>query len=139
VLKTSAIGLAGMVFSPRLFSNKREQNSKIVATRAETVMNDCVSLVQVIQKHEKRISGGGAEDTTSRTNRKLDTPETTLHLNAHVVDQEFGDEKVTEGLTDEVVGQESPVLSGLPAMGLWKSVSLPIGLRSEEFAHLVVG
>ena len=88
---------------------------------------------------KKRISGGGAEDTTSRTNRKLDTPETTLHLNAHVVDQEFGDEKVTEGLTDEVVGQESPVLSGLPVMGLWKSVSLPIAFRSEEFAHLVVG
>lgn len=58
MLKTSAIGLAGMVFSPRLFSNKREQNSKIVATRAETVMNDCVSLVQVIQKHEKTYKRG---------------------------------------------------------------------------------
>lgn len=41
-LKISAIGLAGIVFSPRLFSNRREQNSEIVATRVETVMNDCV-------------------------------------------------------------------------------------------------
>lgn len=41
MLKTSAIGLAGIMFSPRLFSNKRAANSEIVATRVETVMNDC--------------------------------------------------------------------------------------------------
>lgn len=44
MLKTSAIGLAGMMFSPRLFSSKRELNSEIVATKVETVMNDCSSI-----------------------------------------------------------------------------------------------
>jgi len=42
MLKTSAVGLAGMVFSPKLFSNKRAANTEIVATKVETVMNDCV-------------------------------------------------------------------------------------------------
>lgn len=42
MLKTSAIGLAGIVFSPMAFSNKRAQNSEIVVTKVETVMNDCV-------------------------------------------------------------------------------------------------
>jgi hypothetical protein len=48
MLKTSAIGLAGMVFSPRPFSNKRATNSEMVATKVETVMNDCVSFAQII-------------------------------------------------------------------------------------------
>ena len=43
MLKTSAIGLAGMMFRPMLLNNKREENSKMVATKVETVMNDCVS------------------------------------------------------------------------------------------------
>ena len=42
MLKTSAVGLAGMVFSPNPFSNKRAANTEIVATKVETVMNDCV-------------------------------------------------------------------------------------------------
>jgi len=45
-----------MVFSPRLFSNKREPNSKMVATKAETVMNDCVLFAQTMQKNGERVS-----------------------------------------------------------------------------------
>lgn len=45
------------------------------------------------------------KDPTSRTDRKLDAPEKTLNLNSHVVNQEFGDKKDTEGLAGEVVGQ----------------------------------
>ena len=48
MLKTNAIGLAGMMFSPRLFSNKMEVNSVIVATKVDTVINDCTLLVQMI-------------------------------------------------------------------------------------------
>ena len=48
MLKTSAIGLAGMMFSPRLFSNRRDPNSEIVATKVETVMNDCVPFAHTI-------------------------------------------------------------------------------------------
>lgn len=48
MLKISAIGLAGMVFTPKLFSNKREPNSKMVVTKVETVMNDCVLFVRTI-------------------------------------------------------------------------------------------
>lgn len=35
-------------------------------------------------------------DPTGGTNRKLDTPEKTLNLNSHVVNQELRDEKVAE-------------------------------------------
>jgi len=45
MLKTSAMGLAGMMFNPRLLSNKREANSEIVATKVETVTNDCGLMV----------------------------------------------------------------------------------------------
>ena len=55
------------------------------------------------------------KDTTDRTDRKLDAPKESLNLNADIVYQEFGDKKVAEGLADEVVGQEPPVLSGSPA------------------------
>jgi len=48
MLNTSAAGLAGMVFSPRLLSNKRVANPKMVATKVETVTNDCVLLCQII-------------------------------------------------------------------------------------------
>ena len=54
------------------------------------------------------------KNTTDETDRKLDTPEETLDLNAHIVDQKLGDEKVGGGLTNAVVGQKPPVLSGLP-------------------------
>lgn len=47
-----------MVFSPRLFNNRREANSEIDATKVETVMNDCVSFVQVIRKNGEHISVG---------------------------------------------------------------------------------
>ena len=50
-----------------------------------------------------------------RADRKLDAPEETLNLNAHVIDQELRDEKVGGGLTDAMVGQKPPVLSCLPA------------------------
>ena len=45
-----------MVFSPKLFSSNREPNSKMVATRVETVMNDCVLFAQAIQKKDRRVS-----------------------------------------------------------------------------------
>lgn len=48
MLKTSAIGLAGMVFSPRLFNNRREANSDMVVTKVETVTNDCESVARII-------------------------------------------------------------------------------------------
>ena len=48
MLKISAVGLAGMVFSPRLFSSKRAANPEMVAIKAETVMNDCVLSVQIV-------------------------------------------------------------------------------------------
>jgi hypothetical protein len=50
MLKSRAIGLAGMMFSPRLFSNKRDPNSAIVAAKVETVMNDCVFRVDNIEE-----------------------------------------------------------------------------------------
>jgi len=70
---------------------------------------------------------------TSRTDRKLDTPEETFYLNPHVVNQELGDEKVAEGLTDEVVGKESPILSNLPAKSHHRvmQVSLSAGCVSS--------
>jgi hypothetical protein len=43
-------------------------------------------------------------DPTGRTDRKLDAPEKTFNLNSHVVNQELNDEKVTVGLTGEMVG-----------------------------------
>ena len=55
-----------MVFSPRLFSNKREPNSKMVATRVETVMNDCVLFAQTIQKNGGRVSVGDSEEYNGR-------------------------------------------------------------------------
>ena len=66
MLKTSAIGLAGMMFSPRLFSSKSELNSEIVATKIETVMKDCVPSVRMIHKNEECISVGG--EGHNRTN-----------------------------------------------------------------------
>ena len=78
------------------------------------------------------------KNTTGKTDRKLDTPEETLDLNAHVVDQELGDEKVGGGLTDAVVSQKPPVLSGLP-VGSRRSAFLQIAFRSEGLAHLMVG
>jgi len=70
------------VFSPRLFSNKREANSEVVATKVETVMNDA----------------------------NLILPKKTLDMDPHVVNQEFSDKKGTEGLAGEVVGQQPPIL-----------------------------
>ena len=80
------------------------------------------------------------EGTMDLTDRKLDAPEETLNLNAHVVDQELGDEKVAEGLAHEVVGQEPPILSGSPArvvkvsvsadrVPIWETGALDGGLR----------
>ena len=58
MLKISAVGFAGMVFSPRLFNSKRAANSEIVATKVETVMNDFMLLTQTVWKNGKRISVG---------------------------------------------------------------------------------
>ena len=58
MLKTNAIGLAGMVFNPRRFRNKMEVNSEMVATNVETVTNDCARSAQIIEKNGKRISVG---------------------------------------------------------------------------------
>ena len=62
MLKTSAIGLAGMVLKPRLFSNKRDPNSKMVATRVETAMNDCVLFAQITRKSGERVSASDGEE-----------------------------------------------------------------------------
>jgi len=51
-----------------------------------------------------------AKATVDRTDRELDAPKETLNLDSHVVNQKLGDKKVAERLTDEVVGQDSPVL-----------------------------
>ena len=68
------------------------------------------------------------KNTTGKTDRKFDTPEETLDLNAHIVDQELGDEKVGEGLANTVVGQKPPVLSGLPVESR-RSAFLQIAFR----------
>ena len=54
-----------------------------------------------------------ARATIDRTDRELDAPKETLDLNSHVVNQKLGDKKVAERLADEVVSQDSPVLSGV--------------------------
>jgi hypothetical protein len=75
-------------------------------------------------KNEGRISVDCVvNDPTGRTDRKLDAPEKTFNLNSHVVNQELNDEKVTVGLTGEVVGQESPILSGVSVGPIW-----PVGV-----------
>jgi len=65
-------------------------------------------------------------DTTGRTDRKLDAPEETLNLNARMVNQELGDEQITEGLADKMVGHESPVLSSFPARSQGMTVEISI-------------
>ena len=77
-----------------LFSARREQNSRIVATKAETVTNDFQCRQYGKMKGVSALSA--VNDPTGGTNRKLDTPEKTLNLNSRVVDQEFCDEKVAE-------------------------------------------
>lgn len=68
------------------------------------------------------------KDTTGGTDRKLDAPEETLDLNARMVDQELGDKQITEGLADEMVGQESPVLSGFPARSHHMAVEVSVSV-----------
>ena len=58
MLKTNAIGLAGMVFNPRRFRNKMEANSEMAATKVETVTNACGWSVLIMEKDGKRISVG---------------------------------------------------------------------------------
>lgn len=58
MLKTNAIGLAGMLFNPRRFRNKMEVNSEMVATKVETVTNDCGWSVRIIEKNGRRVSVG---------------------------------------------------------------------------------
>ena len=67
-----------------------------------------------------------------RTDRKLGAPEETLNLDSHVVDQEFDDEKVAERLADEMMGQDSPVLSDLlarPTTTMWSKKSASSAAR----------
>lgn len=59
--------------------------------------------------YKRGLCGQGLPLT--ETDRKLDASEETLNLYSHVVDQKLGDEKVAKRLADEVVGQDSPVLS----------------------------
>lgn len=78
------------------------------------------------------------KDPTHRTHRKLSAPEKTLDLNSYVVNQEFSDEKVTKGLTGEMMSQKPPVLSGVSAGCVVTEVSASLDRQTDELAYLVM-